>query len=66
MAIEAKILKPDHVAAGLILVETDDHTVALLHNGVKACTWLVTSVSPTINDIHAEADKYIKGVTQQP
>ena len=64
--VNAKILRPAHVAAGLTLIEPDDHITILLHDGAPVCRWLVTSVSPTITDIHAEADMYIKynkGVT---
>ena len=61
--IEAKILKPAHVAAGLTLVENDDHTVSLLHHNARVYTWVITSSSPTIVDIHTAADKITKGVT---
>ena len=65
MAIEAKILRSDHVAAGLTL-QRHYRTAALLHNGIPVCHWLVTSVSPTIPDIWREANKYvIKGVTDK-
>ena len=61
--VEAKILRPAHMAAGLTLIEPDDYITILLHDGAPVCSWLVTSFSPTLVDIHAEADKYIKGVT---
>jgi len=64
--VEAKILRPAHVAAGLTLIEPDAHITILLHDGVEVGSWLVTKTGPTITDIHAEADMYIKynkGVT---
>ena len=61
--VNVKILRPAHMAAGLTLIEPDDHITILLHDGAPVCRWLVTKTGPTITDIHAEADKYIKGVT---
>jgi len=64
--IVAKVLRPDHVAAGFTFEEPDDYIATLLHNGVEVGSWLVTKTGPTITDIHAEADMYIKynkGVT---
>jgi len=58
--IVAKVLKPEHEAAGFTFEELDDHIATLLHNGVEVGSWLVTKTGPTITDIHAEADMYIK------